>query len=156
MRFSDKSCPSLGRVLLVLGLICSIPVSGSAQGEALVLHSHGSSRVHLHLLGFWDVLSNAASSSTFGHSSLHDRFRELESGDVRILAIISTGSVCLLTPDDSGILKVGLSLLQTFPLGSAAELQVPRIVGDTTAFDFTTLGRRATAVLLQRNHTLLI
>jgi len=154
MKVFRLACCRLGRILLVSALMLSVLVS-SAVGETVVLHQHGARRAHLHVLGSGDLLSAAAWSSRFGHIP-NPRFA-LQSAPqrVRILAIVKIGSVFLSTPPGAGMDETGLISSQNCPPFSIAGLQdLPAV--DTSTYLCPAVGRTASAVLLQRNHALLI
>ena len=143
------------RALLVSALLLSTPVKG-AMGVALVLHQHGIRRAHLHVLGYGDLVSAAASSTRFGHSPCPKPSLQSASMGVRILAVVTTGSVFVSTARGAGIDEAGLEFCQNCPLISIAEPQAPP-GADSLAYLFSACsGRTASAVILLRNHTLLI
>lgn len=128
----------------------------SAVGEALVLHQHGIRGVHLHLLGNGDLRSNAARSAAFGHRSQAVPTLQSESRGARILAVIPTGSLFVSGSQGEEVVKAGLPV----PLDSPVVLPV----GSSTLSAVRSLqnvivvprGRTASAVILNRNHTLLL
>jgi len=156
MKVFRLSCCRLGRLLLVSALMSSTLVK-SAVGEALVLHQHGDHYAHLHVVGYGDLLANAASSSKFGHCSCHGSSLRSASQRVRILAIVATGSVFVLTPRGTGIVAAALVSSENCPLVAIAlpqevpALDIPTLLGPVT------LGRTAsTNFILLRKHTLLL
>ncbi len=149
------TCFKLGRVLLISALMSSSLVT-SAVGEALVLHRHGVGRAHLHVLGSGDLLSEAAVSSKFGHCLRSVSALRSASQRVRTLAIVATGSVFVSTPRDAGVDEAGQPSHRNLPPFSVAEPQHAATV-DLSTFRFPVrMGRTASAIILLRNHTLLL
>jgi hypothetical protein len=155
MKMFRLVCCRLGRVLLVSALMSSTLVK-SAVGEALVLHQHGVRRAHLHVLGYGDLLSTAAWSSRFGHSPCPKLALQTASQRVRILAIVTTGSIFLSAPRGAGIDETGVVSFQNCPPFSIAGPQEPPGVDSSAFLCSACSGRTASAVILLRNHTLLI
>jgi hypothetical protein len=145
----------LGRALLVSALMSSTLVK-SAVGEAFVLHQHGASRAHLHIMGYGDLLSTAASSSRFGHSACPKLALSSASQGVLTLAIVTTGSVFVSTPRGAGIDETGLVSPQSFPLFTIAEPQDPPVDNSPAFLCPAQFCRTASAVILLQNHTLLL
>ncbi len=154
MKVFRSPCSRLGRVLLVSALMPSVLVK-SAVGDVLVLHQHGLRRAHLHVLGSGDFLS-AAASSRFGHSPLTQPLLQSASQNVRVLAVVAIGSVFVFGPHGSGIAEVGLLSLQNGPLVLSTGLQEAPIINSPQFSLPAQFGRTASAVLLLRNHTLLL
>jgi hypothetical protein len=145
----------LGRALLVLAMTSSSMVA-SFVGEALVLHQHGGRSVHLHALGFGELRSDAAWSPWFGHRSDPASLLRSGSQSVRILAIIATGSVFVSSSSKTGDDATGLDSSHHGVSICDSERQPP--TGPDFASNLSSAGvtRSASAVLLLRNHTLVI
>lgn len=142
------------RTILVPALISAVFIS-STVAEGFVLHQHGVRRAHLHALGRGDLLSNAPSSPKFGHSRSPTRAIRSTSEQVRILAVIRTGSVFVSTSSDSGA-DADLFGLQNSP-------NYETVSGHESLVDFTPLvpcpisDRRSTSAnILLQTHTLVI
>ena len=155
MQVFRSSCCRLGRILLVAALICSV-VASSTVGEALVLHQHGVRRAHFHLLGHSDLLSNAAESPTFGHASRPESAVQFAPQRVRTFAIVSTGSVFVSTSRCASIDEARLVSPHSCPLVSIVRMPEAPAIVSTALRCLVWVGRTASAVLLLRNHTLLI
>ncbi len=155
MKFFHATCCRLGRLLLVLALLSTALISG-AVGDAIVLHQHGVRRAHLHVLAYGDLRSNAAWSSRFGHGSRPDLALQSCSQGVRILAIVTIGSVFVATPRGAGIDEAGPVSPLNCPLVAIAEPQEPSSVNFSSILCAACVGRTASAVILLRNHTLLL
>ncbi len=155
MKVFRLTCCRLARVFLVSALMSSTLVT-SAVGEALVLHQHGARHAHLHVLGYGDLLSNAAESSRFGHCSRPEPALRSASQRVRPLAIVTTGSVFVSTPRSTGIDEAGLVSPHHGPPVSMAASQGPQAVDSLVLLYPARAIRGASADILLRNHTLLL
>ena len=155
MKVFRLTCCRLGRLLLVLALFSTALVR-NAVGDALILHQHGLRRAHLHILGYGDLRSNAAWSSQFGHRSRSEPALPSASQGVRILAIIATGSVFISSARGAGSEGIALVPSQNPLVLSIAEPQRLPGVDSLSIFCTACFGRTASAVILRRNHTLLI
>lgn len=155
MKMFRLACCRPGRVLLVSALMSSTLIT-SAVGEAFVLHRHGVRRAHLHMLGYGDLLTTAASSSRFGHSQCPKLALQSASQGVQTLAIVTTGSVFVSTPSSTGIDETGLVSPQNCPLFAIAGPQDPPAVNSPASLCPAQFRRTSTAVILLRNHTLLL
>jgi len=155
MKVVRHACHRLGRILLVSAMMSST-LAKSAVGEALVLHEHGVLRAHLHVLGFGDLFSNVAKSSWFGHCPSPKPALQSASPRVRILAIVTTGSVFVSTPRSAGNDAAGADSLSSCPLVSIAGSQGAPTLDSPAFLCPARLGRTACTVILLRNHTLLL
>jgi hypothetical protein len=144
----------LGRIFLVSALGFLIPVQG-AFGDALVLHQHSKHRAHLHFLRQADPLWDAAFSSTFGHSSRPGSARDASPG-VRVIAVVTTDAVFVSTPQETFVARGNALCPFDGCLFSAAAQQTPPAFDSSSVSFPATGGRTATAVILLRNHTLLV
>lgn len=145
----------LGRILLMSALVGSLLVT-TAVGEALVLHQHGFRGTHLHLLGWGDLRSHAAWSSRFGHASNPRSSHRSVSQHVRIVAVISIGSVFVPTAEGEYTVPKHQS---TSPLCTALlnpPTEKPLVRDSQIAIFSVPLDQSASAILLLRNHALLI
>lgn len=155
MKAVRLACCRLGRVWLVSALM--LPVVRSMAGEALVLHEHGARRAHLHVLGSGDLLSAAAWSSRFGHCPDPTPTLQSVSQGVRVLAIVATGSAFVSTSRSTSIGVAGLASNHSCPLvWITPPQQISAIESPAFHHPVARVGRSATAVILLRNHTLLV
>ena len=144
-----------GRALLVSALMFTTLVK-STVGAAMVLHQHGVSRAHLHVLGYADILSKAPFSSRFGHSSRCDSAFQSASQRVRIFTIVTTGSVFVSAPRSTSMDTTGPISPHNYPPESIASSQEEQAVDFSGILRLFQFGRDTAAELLLRNHTLLI
>lgn len=155
MNILRSICCRSSRVLLISALMSTTLVK-STVGEALVLHQHGASRAHLHVLGYGDVLSNAACSSKFGHSSRPDPAFQSVSKRVRIYTIVTTGSVFVSMSRSTSKDAAGLNSIHNFPPVSIAQVQETTTVNVPSYICSIQVGRSTAADVLLLNHALLI
>lgn len=153
-RFRLASCRP-GRVLLIASLMFSTLVT-SVVGQAMVLHQHGERRAHLHVLGCGDPLSAAAWSSRFGHTKRPQFKLQSASQRVRILAIVTTGSVFLSKPRSTEIDASSLISHHNCSSVLTSELQCPQAFDRPAFFSLSEVDRTASSVIILRTHTLLI
>lgn len=140
---------------MVSALLLTV-LARSTVGEALVLHQHGRIRAHLHLLGHGDLLSNAAESSSYGHRSRPDAAIQSTFQRVRVIAVITTGAIFVSTARDTGADEAGIRSPHNSAPVSIAESHAWPPYCFPTQLCPVRLGRSASAVLLLRNHTLLL
>jgi len=91
----------VGRLSLALALNSSILIT-NAVGEGLVLHEHGLRRIHLHIVGQYDSLADAAASPRFGHGFDSRLPRASAAEPVHVLAILKIASKFGWAPDVEG------------------------------------------------------
>ena len=155
MKVFRSTCCRLGNVLLVSALMSSLLVKSTA-GEALVLHQHSVRRAHLHILGSGDLLSSAAWSSRFGHTSYLKPVSQLASQPVQVLAIVAIGSIFVSTAGTSSDDEARLGHLHGCQTVFVASLQETPVIDSPTVLSTAWVGRTTSAVILLRNHAILL
>ncbi|MBI3834105.1 MAG: hypothetical protein HY287_07225 [Planctomycetes bacterium] len=148
-----------GRALSLTALL-PILLFRSAAGESLVLHQHGVRGAHLHFLDDCELSSGAAGSPQFGHGESPTPPSLIVLEDVRILLVVSIGSIVVITPqstsDESNELSVSIDWsplsvaasiveFQGYPASLLLALGVPPKVGHA-----------AVSGIVLRNHALLV
>lgn len=113
-------------------------------------------RAHLHVLGYGDLLSNAAESSSYGHGSRPEPAFQSTFQRVRVIAVITTGAVFVSTVRDTGVDETDTRSPHNNAPVSIAEPQAWPPCCFPALLCPVRLGRTASAVLLLRNHTLLL
>lgn len=155
MRGSQSTLDRLCRLFLAIALSTGTFVS-SAVGAGLVLHQHGRSGAHLHLLGQTDPLVSAAWSAQFGHAAFITSPTVSSSEPVKVVAIILAASKLGWTPggeDDSKAQLVSTTKFLSGDQTGSAEQQTGELPANLSS---AWAGTIAPISIVLRSHTLLI
>lgn len=150
MRGLRKTAYHFARLALVGALICTYAIR-SAAGDALVLHQHGPRRAHLHVLGYTELLHNAAWSPRSGHLPTPPLVAPCATSGVRILAMVITGPT--FAPELNGPEDSLLSQRSAISIEGAFEMSRTTSFGNA---DLNPHARTASTAILLRNHSLLL